>query len=252
MKRLFGGVGAWKAYSARKAIKEWGRRRGGMCARCVRVEHWLLAGAWQQGSHRAQFAYGGIPESDQSTGQDLSPQGSTSPLPTPPLPYPPLPSHYPCSRPPHLHLTASPPAPSPSPFRSPSSLLPPWSLEQVTIDLANPQEALEEELSDPEYTKPSAMVDNSDDVIVDLAHQIDDGFARAGYKLAGRGETIEARLQMDVSRFAACTRTPPSYAAAMLPPQSNEPSQPSTSTSAPPRPQPFPLLLPQRSLFRFP
>ncbi|KAL3893309.1 MAG: hypothetical protein SGPRY_014320, partial [Prymnesium sp.] len=43
------------------------------------------------------------------------------------------------------------------------------------------------------------MVDNSDDVIVDLAHQIDDGFARAGYKLAGRGETIEARLQMDVA-----------------------------------------------------
>jgi len=70
---------------------------------------------------------------------------------------------------------------------------------KVTVDLNGAQRAAEGELTDPEYMSPSAMVDNSDEVIIELAHQIDPMFARHGYKLGGKGETIEGRLQMDVA-----------------------------------------------------
>ena len=71
---------------------------------------------------------------------------------------------------------------------------------QVTVDLNGAQRATEAELADPEYMSPSAMVDNSDEVIIELAHKIDPMFARYGYKLGGKGETIEGRLLMDVRR----------------------------------------------------
>mmetsp|Transcript_12188 Transcript_12188/g.30320 ORF Transcript_12188/g.30320 Transcript_12188/m.30320 type:complete len:406 (-) Transcript_12188:386-1603(-) len=70
---------------------------------------------------------------------------------------------------------------------------------KVTIDLQNPQKATAEELVDKDYSSPSAMVDNSDSVVVDLAHQIDSSFARAGYRLGGRGEPIQPAYQMEVA-----------------------------------------------------
>jgi len=71
---------------------------------------------------------------------------------------------------------------------------------KVTIDLQRPRAATEEELADQEYTFPSAMVDSSDTVIIELAHRIDARFQRAGYELGGRGNVIEKRLQLQVAR----------------------------------------------------
>merc|ERR1712216_24526 len=50
-----------------------------------------------------------------------------------------------------------------------------------------------------EYMSPSAMVDNSDEVVIELAHSIDgrlEAMAKeAGLKVPGRGETPPAQLQ---------------------------------------------------------
>merc|ERR1719272_920621 len=43
----------------------------------------------------------------------------------------------------------------------------------VSIDLLDPVAATEEELANKEYMAPSAMVDNADEVVIELAHSID-------------------------------------------------------------------------------
>ena len=69
----------------------------------------------------------------------------------------------------------------------------------VSIDLLDPVAATEEELANKEYVSPSAMVDNADDVVVELAHSIDsrlEAMAKeGGYKVPGRGETPPAPMQ---------------------------------------------------------
>ena len=42
----------------------------------------------------------------------------------------------------------------------------------VVIDLQAPQEATEAEIADKEYMAPSAMVDNSDEVVIELSHKV--------------------------------------------------------------------------------
>mmetsp|Transcript_12176 Transcript_12176/g.24761 ORF Transcript_12176/g.24761 Transcript_12176/m.24761 type:complete len:614 (+) Transcript_12176:42-1883(+) len=69
----------------------------------------------------------------------------------------------------------------------------------VSIDLLDPVAATEEELSNKEYMSPSAMVDNADEVVIDLAHSIDGRLhamaKEAGLKVPGRGEVPPAQLQ---------------------------------------------------------
>jgi len=56
----------------------------------------------------------------------------------------------------------------------------------VTVDLQAPQRATDVELADREYLSPSAMVDSSDEVIIELAHQGDADLRRMGYKIPKR------------------------------------------------------------------
>jgi len=70
---------------------------------------------------------------------------------------------------------------------------------KVTIDLFGARRATDEELADPEYMAPSAMVDNSDEIVVDLAHQIDSPLVRAGYKIAPRGEALDDSVLMEAA-----------------------------------------------------
>merc|ERR1740138_181120 len=69
----------------------------------------------------------------------------------------------------------------------------------VSIDLLDPVAATEEELSNKEYMAPSAMVDNADEVVIALAHSIDEQLAplakEGGHKVPGRGEIPAAPLQ---------------------------------------------------------
>eukprot|EP00908_Phaeocystis_cordata_P011266 Transcript_22122.p1 GENE.Transcript_22122~~Transcript_22122.p1 ORF type:complete len:646 (+),score=329.67 Transcript_22122:59-1939(+) len=70
----------------------------------------------------------------------------------------------------------------------------------VSIDLQDPVAATEEDLANKEYSSPSAMVDNEDEVVIDLSHQIDPALKRAvkdvpGLKVPGRGEAPPAQLQ---------------------------------------------------------
>jgi hypothetical protein len=69
----------------------------------------------------------------------------------------------------------------------------------VSIDLLDPVAATEEELSNKEYMAPSAMVDNADEVVIALAHSIDEQLApmakEVGHKVPGRGEIPAAPLQ---------------------------------------------------------
>lgn len=69
----------------------------------------------------------------------------------------------------------------------------------VSIDLLDPVKATAAELANKEYMAPSAMVDNADEVIVELAHSIDAQLApmakEGGYTLPGRGEVAHAALQ---------------------------------------------------------
>ena len=53
----------------------------------------------------------------------------------------------------------------------------------VTIDLQAPRRATSAELSNAEFRKPSAMVDSSDEVVVELAHRVDAQLAAQGHKL---------------------------------------------------------------------
>jgi len=53
----------------------------------------------------------------------------------------------------------------------------------VTIDLQAPQRATDAELADSEYMSPSAMVDSSDEVIIELAHKGDADLRRMGYRI---------------------------------------------------------------------
>jgi len=54
----------------------------------------------------------------------------------------------------------------------------------VTIDLQNPRRATSAELADPEYLAPSAMVDSSDEVVVELSHRVDEQMRRQGHDLS--------------------------------------------------------------------
>jgi len=58
----------------------------------------------------------------------------------------------------------------------------------VTVDLLNPRRATSAELADPEYRSPSAMVDSSDEVVVQLSHAVDPQLRKQGHKLPALGE----------------------------------------------------------------
>ena len=56
----------------------------------------------------------------------------------------------------------------------------------MTLDLQRPLPATAADLAEEEYLKPSAMVDSSDEVVVELAHSVDDALAREGVVLPRR------------------------------------------------------------------
>jgi len=72
-------------------------------------------------------------------------------------------------------------------------------LLQVLIDLQNPGYATEEDLANPEFMKPSAMVDNSDEVVIDLAHTGDDQLRAEGVAVPPRGEPLPKQVETDMA-----------------------------------------------------
>ena len=66
----------------------------------------------------------------------------------------------------------------------------------VTIDLQRPLRATKEDLADPEYMAPSAMVDSSDEVIIELSHQPDAQLSQEGYKMKAKKLAAQAQLAL--------------------------------------------------------
>ena len=67
----------------------------------------------------------------------------------------------------------------------------------VTIDLQDPQKATAAELVDPEYRAPSAMVDSSDEVVIELSHQVDAALRKEGFRLPkGKDKDLPPRTQL--------------------------------------------------------
>ena len=66
----------------------------------------------------------------------------------------------------------------------------------VTIDLQSPRRATKQDLADPEYMAPSAMVDSSDDVIIELSHQPDAQLSTEGYKMKATKLAAQAQLAL--------------------------------------------------------
>ena len=58
----------------------------------------------------------------------------------------------------------------------------------VRVDLQDPLKATPEELADEDYRKPSAMVDNSDTAVINLAHAVDARLRAAGVPIPRRRE----------------------------------------------------------------
>ena len=71
----------------------------------------------------------------------------------------------------------------------------------VSIDMQDPVAATEEDLANKEYVSPSAMVDNQDEVVIELAHTIDPQLKRLAKEVhglddvPGRGEPPPKELQ---------------------------------------------------------
>jgi len=72
---------------------------------------------------------------------------------------------------------------------------------EVTVDLQAPRRATSTELADPEYLAPSAMVDNSDEVVIQLSHTVDDQLRTSGHKVPRMGE--EGKLTSAAERELA-------------------------------------------------
>ena len=69
----------------------------------------------------------------------------------------------------------------------------------VSIDLRDPLPATAEEIAEPEYRKPSAMVDSSDEAVIELAHRVDAFLIEEGLTLPPRGEPLNPEAQMHVA-----------------------------------------------------
>jgi len=70
---------------------------------------------------------------------------------------------------------------------------------KVTVDLKGARRATPEELAEPEYSAPSAMVDSSDEVVIDLAHQIDPALRKAGYTVPPKGSKLPPDVQLEAA-----------------------------------------------------
>jgi len=57
----------------------------------------------------------------------------------------------------------------------------------VIIDLQAPLEATEQELNDPDYTSPSAMVDSTDEAVIALSHTGDETLRKEGIDIPSEG-----------------------------------------------------------------
>ena len=104
----------------------------------------------------------------------------------------------------------------------------------VTVDLQAPQRATDVELADREYLSPSAMVDSSDEVIIELAHQGDADLRRMGYARAPAAHcpSLVPRLE-SLSKPPTLSSSPTSFAIrATLPALPRHPSPPCTAASA--------------------
>ena len=78
----------------------------------------------------------------------------------------------------------------------------------VTLDLQRPLEATAADLAEVEYSKPSAMVDSTDEVVVELSHQIDPQLRKQGHRVPAKGQSLSKRAQLDAVR-ATCRRRRP-------------------------------------------
>ena len=58
--------------------------------------------------------------------------------------------------------------------------------------------ATAEELADPEYMNPSAMVDSSDDVVIELAHRVDGPLRKQGVAVPEEGD-LPVEMQREVA-----------------------------------------------------
>lgn len=66
----------------------------------------------------------------------------------------------------------------------------------VTLDLQAPLLATAEDLANPEYMAPSAMVDSSDEVIISLSHQVDAELRAQGHKLRAKKLAPQSQLAL--------------------------------------------------------
>ena len=66
----------------------------------------------------------------------------------------------------------------------------------VTLDLQAPARASKEDQNDPEYLQPSAMVDSSDEVVIELSHQVDAELIKQGHKLSAKKLAPATQLEL--------------------------------------------------------
>jgi len=66
----------------------------------------------------------------------------------------------------------------------------------VSIDLQNPLLAPEADRAEKEYLAPSAMVDNSDEVVIELSHRVDVEMAAAGHRMKAKRLATATQLEL--------------------------------------------------------
>jgi len=71
----------------------------------------------------------------------------------------------------------------------------------VKIDLQAPLAATASELSDNEFTSPSAMVDSSDEVVVALSHSGDETLRREGFAIPPQGEPVPTNMLNELAHM---------------------------------------------------
>jgi len=70
----------------------------------------------------------------------------------------------------------------------------------VIVDLKAPKPATAEELADEEYMNPSAMVDNTDEVVIELSHKIDGALRKRGTAIPkDDAEPLTPEVQTEVA-----------------------------------------------------
>jgi len=67
----------------------------------------------------------------------------------------------------------------------------------VKINLQSPRRATSEEMANPEFTAPSAMVDSTDEVVVALAHKVDSQLESMGHTVPAEGK-VPANTQVEM------------------------------------------------------